>query len=1158
MMPVLSNNLNNTDINRSANLEVGGKIFNVLSLEPIIGADITFSGPNSISVQSDLSGNYRVDGLIPGKYDILISNKEYLSQSISILLDHSQDLSFCLGKRIDSSLTAFNKSNDNKDALSSDQINWVPFSSGKPSAPKITAETTLGNSTCSILIDFDLGGVERIDTENGTTFKIVDGVFSLEPGAPVVPAIESKFALPQNAKISKCEIIEYNTTAISNITPIIHVPYAKTPHGLVPLRYELKRFTGLYPDEFYRINNVSDLKDGNSLSSITFWPVQFDPINKSVFIASSAKILIDFTYMDQLSNSTTPFVSSSMSEFGKIGVLPRGTRYEIKANRIDADDATEPSERMAYLVEEDGRSEYSMISLSFWRTNSSENSKNYYGILAINKSELAESNSSIREDPAIVSAKALYHLSEYGVVNEITNYSQVMDLIEKEWASSPGIVLFGQDKTIASNLCPLSSYINWPLVGILKDSDLIYLRALMNSTKSKYIIKGGTLSIAVEDWLNTEAERNNITLITLNSSENINKFFYVQKAESGFFNTIEDPLAKIYDGMVINKDFKTKNTLISQSNELNSDYYLVVATALGGYRIAATQLATYRSASMFWYDGWNPNANADQIRNYINSQYNPSYIALLGDGNNGRVPFFYIPNPTGHNADEPDDMPTDFYYEARKGTTVGSLPSSWVPDSYVGRVIGSNDLETQEYINTVKNYESGGFTETNWVNWAILGSNDWGFWDDENTMRDIKNYLLSNGGLQYPQDLYSKTSSHYNQHPFSEYEYVQGIFGLDNTIPGVTVGYVNTHGNRGSIWFSCDSNGVCKTDPNDSNPGGSSLTANEVGFLHETLWRRHPFLQYTDSCLSTYIAGDPSTNIGCRFIDSEAIGFIGADMESQIGKIDGLDRAFFEHWITDNNAPQGGALAWAKETWYSSQWFPGDWDRKTVLEMMLIGDPYVNIRISSNEKPNTSPNVPSIPYGTIVGLRGVSYSYSTSATDPDGDQVKYTFDWGDTTTSVTGLVNSGTSASMSHNWNNAGTYQVKAMATDSKGATSGWSSGLAVSIVASNVPDKIGVLRNGNWYLDYNGNRAWDSGDVLCYFGITGDRPAVGDWTGDDKDEIGILRNGNWYLDYNGNRAWDSGDVLCYFGISGDLPAVGDWNGDGKDEIGILRNGNWY
>ena len=108
-------------------------------------------------------------------------------------------------------------------------------------------------------------------------------------------------------------------------------------------------------------------------------------------------------------------------------------------------------------------------------------------------------------------------------------------------------------------------------------------------------------------------------------------------------------------------------------------------------------------------------------------------------------------------------------------------------------------------------------------------------------------------------------------------------------------------------------------------------------------------------------------------------------------------------------------------------------------------------------------------------------------------------------------------------------------------ASSAWSN----SAISGVTPDKIGVLRNGAWYLDYNGNRVWEpaSGDVSFWFGTSGDLPVAGDWNADGKDEIGVLRNGAWYLDYNGNRVWEpaSGDVSFWFGTSGDLPAVGDW-----------------
>jgi len=95
---------------------------------------------------------------------------------------------------------------------------------------------------------------------------------------------------------------------------------------------------------------------------------------------------------------------------------------------------------------------------------------------------------------------------------------------------------------------------------------------------------------------------------------------------------------------------------------------------------------------------------------------------------------------------------------------------------------------------------------------------------------------------------------------------------------------------------------------------------------------------------------------------------------------------------------------------------------------------------------NAPPGNPAIPSGPVSGKAKKSYRYTTSAMDPDGDKVKYTLDWGDGTSSTTGLVSSGAVAGASHKWKAAGTYQVKAMATDSKGGSSGYSDPLEVRI----------------------------------------------------------------------------------------------------------------
>jgi hypothetical protein len=90
-------------------------------------------------------------------------------------------------------------------------------------------------------------------------------------------------------------------------------------------------------------------------------------------------------------------------------------------------------------------------------------------------------------------------------------------------------------------------------------------------------------------------------------------------------------------------------------------------------------------------------------------------------------------------------------------------------------------------------------------------------------------------------------------------------------------------------------------------------------------------------------------------------------------------------------------------------------------------------------KVSDPPETPSAPSGPSKGDLGESYSFSASSTDPDGDKIKYVFDWGDETTSETSFHNSGQSGSTSHKWNNGGTFEVRVKAVDINGAESEWS-----------------------------------------------------------------------------------------------------------------------
>ena len=99
----------------------------------------------------------------------------------------------------------------------------------------------------------------------------------------------------------------------------------------------------------------------------------------------------------------------------------------------------------------------------------------------------------------------------------------------------------------------------------------------------------------------------------------------------------------------------------------------------------------------------------------------------------------------------------------------------------------------------------------------------------------------------------------------------------------------------------------------------------------------------------------------------------------------------------------------------------------------------IDITCTGYGKVSDPPETPSAPSGPSKGDLGETYSFSATSTDPDGDKIKYVFDWGDEKTSETNFVDSGQAGSASHKWNNGGQYEVRVKAVDINGAESDWS-----------------------------------------------------------------------------------------------------------------------
>jgi len=118
--------------------------------------------------------------------------------------------------------------------------------------------------------------------------------------------------------------------------------------------------------------------------------------------------------------------------------------------------------------------------------------------------------------------------------------------------------------------------------------------------------------------------------------------------------------------------------------------------------------------------------------------------------------------------------------------------------------------------------------------------------------------------------------------------------------------------------------------------------------------------------------------------------------------------------------------------------------------------PTASIKI---EQPNSPPSRPQQPSGPSSGLVNTTYTFTTSAIDPDGDQVSFLFDWGDGEDSGWGP------PSASHAYKRIGEYDICALAKDEHEAQSNWSSYHTIEITGTSKPIiELGSVRD-TYYL---------------------------------------------------------------------------------------------
>jgi hypothetical protein len=115
--------------------------------------------------------------------------------------------------------------------------------------------------------------------------------------------------------------------------------------------------------------------------------------------------------------------------------------------------------------------------------------------------------------------------------------------------------------------------------------------------------------------------------------------------------------------------------------------------------------------------------------------------------------------------------------------------------------------------------------------------------------------------------------------------------------------------------------------------------------------------------------------------------------------------------------------------------------RRTAVVLFTVGVVLV-LNCNQGHRPDTA----AVPSGPSSGAVGVSYTFSSSAEDRDGDDVAIRFDWGDGDTSDwSPWVRPGETVAMNHKWAASASFNVKAQARARNITVSDWSTALTLS-----------------------------------------------------------------------------------------------------------------
>jgi hypothetical protein len=402
----------------------------------------------------------------------------------------------------------------------------------------------------------------------------------------------------------------------------------------------------------------------------------------------------------------------------------------------------------------------------------------------------------------------------------------------------------------------------------------------------------------------------------------------------------------------------------------------------------------------------------ENIKSYIVDAYDnwpipPSYILLVGD-------VAQIPTWTGSET----GTCTDLYY-----VTIDA--GNYFADIIISRFSGSTPEQITNMVDKTLYYETGTFPDESWIKKAaFMASND--------------NYQVSEGTHNYVIDTYlapnNYTCDKLYSHTYSATT-AQVTAALND---GRSLAIYSGHGSTDS-WAD---------GPPYSQSNINALTNDGM----------YPFV-CSHACLTNqFTVSECFGETWVRAPNKGGLAFWGATTYSYWDEDDILEKSMFKAWWEDNIETIGGMTNMGLYYLYE-HYGGGGMSQYYFEEYNVLGDSSVIVwRGQTNI--NTPPSTPEKPDGPGTGEIGLEYTFTTSSTDAQNNDIYYMITWGDSITDWLGPYASGETIGFTHTWEFPGDYTIKIKAKDTEGLESDWSEASTIQILA--MPRiEIGTIAGG-------------------------------------------------------------------------------------------------